>query len=323
MARGRILLAAVALLAASALTFAQSVHVSARVDSNVILIGDWLPYHIEVEHPANSTVIFPSLPDSLNGFEVVRRDPPVKKSTGGSVLESATFVLTAFDSGMHLVPPLTVQYTNAGDTTKHAMDTPPIPVVVHGMAVDTSKEIRDVKPPLTIPITLADLLPYIIGAAVAGGLIWLFIYVRSKRKRGESLIPQAPPRPANEVALERLRSLQSEQLWQRGKIKEYHSGVTDILRLYIEGRFGFAALESTSEEILTSGPIKSLPEDEREALREILTRADLVKFAKFQPVNEEHERSLRLAVSFVESTWSRMAQPVRSGTMEEESLPQA
>jgi hypothetical protein len=125
------------------------------------------------------------------------------------------------------------------------------------------------------------------------------------------------------VALERLRSLQSEQLWQRGKIKEYHSGVTDILRLYIEGRFGFAALESTSEEILTSGPIKSLPEDEREALREILTRADLVKFAKFQPVNEEHERSLRLAVSFVESTWSRMAQPVRSGTMEEESLPQA
>ncbi len=305
------------LLSAPAASHAQSVHVSARVDSNSILIGDWLPYHIEVEHHGNSTVIFPSLPDSLNGFEVVRRDPPVKKSSNGSMLESATFVLTAFDSGMHIVPPLTVQYMNAGDTTKHAMDTPPVVVVVHGMQVDTSQEIKDVKPPLSLPLTLADFLPYIIGAVAIGGLIWLLIYIRKKRKRGESLIPQAPPRPANEVALSALRSLESEKLWQRGKIKEYHSGITDILRLYIEGRFLFAALESTSGEILGSSPIRSLPGDEREALRELLTRADLVKFAKFQPVPEEHERSLRLAVSFVESTWRRVAQQVPAETAAE------
>src|SRR3989442_7200428 len=100
---------------------AQSVHVTARVDSNNILIGDWLPLHIEVEHPSGTTVTFPSLPDSLEGFEVVRRDAPVRKSAGEAVLESATFILTAFDSGMHVVPPFIVRYASAGDHTKTPM----------------------------------------------------------------------------------------------------------------------------------------------------------------------------------------------------------
>jgi hypothetical protein len=302
---------------------AQSVHVTARVDSNNILIGDWLPLRIEVEHPSGTTVTFPSLPDSLEGFEVVRRDAPIKKSAGGAVLESATFILTAFDSGMHVVPPFTVRYASAGDTTKHAMDTPPIPIVVHGVAVDTSKEIKDVKPPISLPITFADLLPYLIGAAVLGLLVWLYLYVRARRKKGVSLIPEAPPRPAHELALEALRALDSERMWQRGKVKEYHSQVADIVRLYIERRFAVDALESTTDEIMASGPIKTLPASGRDQLGELLTRADLVKFAKYQSSPDEHEKSMWLAVSFVESTRSRVAEPASNETPEEVNLPAA
>ena len=300
---------------------AQSVHVSARVDSNSILIGDWLALHIEVAHPANATVVFPLLPDSLEGFEVVRRDPPVQKTTDQGILESSTFILTAFDSGMHVVPPLTVRYRTAGDTTQHAMDTPPIPVVVHGIRVDTTQEIRDVKPPLSVPLTLADILPYLIGTAVVAGLVWLYFYARARRKTGEPLIPEAPPRPANETALEALRALESERLWQRGKVKEYHSLLTDIIRFYIEKRFGVNAPEMTSGEVLDSDTVKTLPNDDREPLKEILTRADLVKFAKFQPRPEDHERSIRFAVSFVESTWNRAVQQDVSETPEEVNLP--
>jgi hypothetical protein len=280
---------------------AQSVHVTARTDSNNILIGDWLALHIEVEHQPSTTVIFPTLPDSLEGFEIIRRDPATKKSTDAGILEAATFIVTAFDSGMHVIPALPVQYTSAGDSTKHVMETPPIPVYVRGIAVDTTQEIKDVKPPLSLPLTLADFLPYLIALAVAGGLVWLYIYIRGKRKKGESILPEAPARPADELALEALRALESERLWQRGKIKEYHSQLADILRLYIERRFRVAALELTSDEVLGSPPIKLLSNDVRELLKEILTRADLVKFAKFQPLPEEHEKSLSLAIAFVES----------------------
>ena len=291
---------------------AQSVHVTARTDSNNILIGDWLALHIEVEHPAGTTILFPQLPDSIEGFEIVRRVPASKISTDLGVMETATFIVTAFDSGMHVIPPLPVEYTSAGDSTKHSMETLPIPVYVRGIVIDTTKEIKDVKPPLSLPLTLADFLPYLIGIAAAGGLVWLYIYVRGKRRKGESILPEAPERPADELALEALRALESERLWQRGKIKEYHSQLTDILRLYIERRIGVAALELTSDEILSSPPMRLLTKEAREALKEILMRADLVKFAKYQPLPEEHETSLRLATGFVESTRVREGAPARA-----------
>ena len=305
----------------STLSLAQSVHVTARADSNNILIGDWLALHIEVEHPASTTIVFPELPDSIEGFEIVRRAPASKKSTEHGVLESATFIVTAFDSGMHVIPPLPVQYTSSGDSTKHFMETLPIPVYVRGIAIDTTQEIKDVKPPLSLPLTLADFLPYLVGLAAAGGLVWLYVYVRAKRKKGESILPEAPARPADELALEALRALESERLWQRGKIKEYHSQLTDILRLYIERRFRVTALELTSDEILSSGPIRLLTKDAREPLKEILTRADLVKFAKYQPLPEEHETSLKLADGFVVSTRAELVPPAPRETLEEMKVP--
>ncbi len=302
---------------------AQSVHVTARADSNNILIGDWLALHIEVEHPASTTIVFPQLPDSIEGFEMVRRVPVSKKSDEHGVLESAIFIVTAFDSGMHVIPPLPVQYTSAGDSTTHSLETLPIPVYVRGIVIDTTQEIKDVKPPLSLPLTLADFVPYLIGFAAAGGLVWLFIYVRGKRKKGESILSEAPARPADELALEALRALESERLWQRGKIKEYHSLLTDILRLYIERWFRVAALELTSDEILSATVIRLLINNAREALKEILTRADLVKFAKYQPLPEEHETSLRLAIGFVESTRAEIVPPAPRETMEEMKVPQA
>jgi hypothetical protein len=45
-------------------------------------------------------------------------------------------------------------------------------------------------------------------------------------------------------------------------------------------------------------------------LRDLLEMSDLVKFAKYAPANEEHERALQLAESFVETTKLVMAAPI-------------
>ncbi|MBI1807840.1 MAG: hypothetical protein HYR76_12400 [Ignavibacteria bacterium] len=283
----------------------QEVRVTAKVDSNHILIGDWIKLHVEVEHLSNATVTLPSLPDSIEGFEIIQREAPTVKKSDRLVVESATFTLTAFDSGMHVIPPISVKYTLTGDTTKHTVESSPIPIMVRGVAVDTTKEIKDVKPPLSVPISFAEVLPYLIGILAVAGLVWLYYYIRRKKAMGESLLPEEPPRPAHEIALDALRSLRAEQLWQRGKVKEYYSQLTDVIRLYIEGRFDAMAMEMTSDEILASSPVSMLSRDIIEKLREILIRADLVKFAKFQPLPEEHESSMTLAFGFVESTWQK------------------
>ena len=308
---GQTLFAVLFLFALVSLSRAQDVQATARVDSNSIIIGDQIKLFIDVQHPANVSVTFPSLADSLEGLEIVKRDSPVVKQNGTAILQSLMFTMTSFDSGMHVIPPLPIHYRTAGDTALRSVATSPIPIFVHGIAVDTSKEIRDIKAPLSVPLTFADFLPYIIVAVILGGLGWLFLYIRKKRKRGESILPQAPSRPAHEVAVEALRSLESEKLWQRGKAKEYHSSLTDIIRTYIERRFNVMAMEMTSDEILESTQLKALSNDASEKLRDMLLRADLVKFAKYQPIQHEHETSLANAYVFVEATWRTQPESVK------------
>jgi hypothetical protein len=293
------------LLLAPATFRAQDVQVTARVDSNNIQIGDWLKLHLEVKHPANIQVRWPSIADSLQGIEVVARDSIVAQKTGDVLVESTTLTITSFDSGTVVIPPLPFHYMTTGDTAAKTAETSPIPIFVHTVAVDTSKDIKDIKPPLGLSITFAELLPYLIALVVIGLGIWLFIYIRKKRQRGESIIPEAPRKPPHEIALNDLRSIESEHMWQRGMIKEYHSRLTDILRVYIEGRFGVMAMEMTTDEIMESLPTSGLSKEMKTLLNEILVRADFAKFAKFQPGPQENEQSMKLAFDFVEGTWKK------------------
>ena len=289
---------------------AQDVQATARIDSNNIQIGDQLKLHLEVKHPADINVQWPSIADSFQGIEVVVRDTVHKQNSGNDVVESSTLTITSFDSGTVVVPPLLFAYAAKGDTTKKIAQTSPLPIFIHTIQVDTSKEIKDIKPPFTLSITFAELLPYIIGIVVAGGLVWLFFYIRKKRQRGESIIPEAPRKPPHEIALNELRSIESEHLWQRGMVKEYHSRLTDILRSYIEGRYGVMAMEMTTEEIMASLQNSDLSKEMKGALNEILVRADFAKFAKFQPGPQENEASLKAAFNFVEGTWRKSVQPL-------------
>ena len=282
---------------------AQEIRATAKVDSNNITIGDWLKVHLEVEHPANVPVAWPQLADSLQGLEVIQRGEHLTQQSGPNVIESASVTVTAYDSGTFVIPPLPFQYSTPGDTSKKTAETSPILITVHGVPVDTAKDIRDIKPPLSMSITFSEILPYLIAVVVIAGIVWLLYYIHLKRKRGESLLPEAPRRPAHEVALEALRSLESERLCRRGKIKEYHSQLTDIVRLYIERRFAVMAMELTTDEILSAREVGNLERDAKEELKEILIRADLVKFAKSQPLAEENELSMARAVLFVEKTW--------------------
>jgi hypothetical protein len=298
---------------------AQDVTVTARVDSNNIRIGDWLKLHLEIQHPANAVLQSPTIADSLRGLEVLRIDSLPRKISGQNIIESANFTLTAFDSGTFVVPPIVVKYKTADDSTLRSAESGPIPVFVHGIDIDTTKEIKDIKPPISLSLSFAEILPWLLGVVGLGVIGWLVYYIMKKRKKGESIIPEAPPRPAHEIALESLRSLEAEKLWQRGKVKEYHSQVTDIVRMYIERRFHVAAMEMITDEIMSSQIIQRLEKSVSGSLREMLTLADLVKFAKLQPLAEENDKSLLQAKTFIELTWKPDIEVAQEPATEEAS----
>ena len=282
--------------------FAQGAGVTAKADTNAILIGGQVRVSVSVEHPAGTVVRNIGPADSLDGIEIVRVDSVEGSGPAGPGPFARVYTITSFDTGTRVIPPFTAWYGSPSDTAVRSVTGQPLVIVVRGVDVDTSAPIKAIKPPLDAPISLAELLPYLIGAALAALLGWLAYYIVKKRKRGETIIPAAPERPADEIALEALRSIEAERLWQRGLVKEYHSALSDVLRTYIERRCRMPAMESTSDEILSSPAVSALDPGAVAALRDVLSRSDLAKFARFVPPPEQNERSFAASVSFVELT---------------------
>ncbi len=292
------------LFALSSPLYAQGVHVSARVDSNNILIGDWLKLHIELEYPPDTKISYPAILDSLEGLELIERTQPAITKSENRIIEKTILTISAYDTGTFVIPALDFGYILKNDTSLHFASTSPIPIFVHGVGVDQAQDIKDIKPPLSVPITFAEILPYIIGVIAALLLGFMIYYVIKKRQQKDIWkIFTEPKRPPHEIALDALRSLESEKLWQRGEVKLYHSKLTDVVRTYIEDRFSIKAMESTTDEILAdflhhsefNGELQSL-------LKEMLTLADFVKFAKQQPLPNENDVSMKQAIEFVEKT---------------------
>lgn len=281
----------------------QEVEVSVKVDSNKYLIGDWIKLYIELKYKEGTKITYPAVLDSIEGLELIERTQPVVNKSGDIIKENITFIFTAFDSGLYIIPQLNFLFTSRNDTVQKISSTSPIIITVEKIGVDPTKEIKDIKPPISIPISIYEILKYLLIITIAIALIFLIYYLYKNRKEKNILdVFKTPKRPAHEIALEQLQALAAEHLWQRGEVKLYHSKLTEIVRTYIEDRFETKALESTTEEILLDLDTKDINKTSISKLRELLTRADLVKFAKAQPLADENEQSLHLAFQFVKET---------------------
>jgi hypothetical protein len=291
---------AVLVLALAATTGqAQELGVRARLDSSVFLVGDRITVHVDLRHTKGLT-IQPLVADSIGGFALLGRTPLQPTTDTTSTID---FVLARYDSGDAVVPPIPFMYFVGGDTASRVAITNQLRVTITTVPLDTTGEIRDVKPPFSIPLSLEEILVYSGIFFLTAALVFIgyrFWKKRRARQQGEVYAP--PLRPAHSVAMEELAILKEKQLWQRGLVKQYYSELTEILRRYFENRYRLPALEETTDEIVAGlskqkvdGPVVASAES-------ILRRADLVKFAKVQPVMTEHEESMAGVYGIIDRT---------------------
>jgi hypothetical protein len=133
-----------------------------------------------------------------------------------------------------------------------------------------------------------------------------YLFRRYKQRKAEQpVIKKIIQIPSHVRALSALDKLESEQLWQKGKVKEYHSNITGIIRGYFEERFNLPALELTTSEQMQQ--LKTVPSAENilSITNEFLNNADLVKFAKFIPLPSVNEEMMKQAKEIVNSTISK------------------
>lgn len=294
----------------------EQVSIDSQVDRAKILIGDVVRYSLRVTHDASVTVTMPAPGSNLGQFEL--RDyqvlEPQKKE--GKTLLGADYLISTFDTGEFEIPALSVTYTVKGDTAQRVLKSEPIKIMVQSLNPSEAGDIRDIKPPLTPPrdwkailIRLSGMLLLIAAACAA----WWYI---RRRRRGLGLLPerQTPPRPAHEVALAALEALLASDWLAAGKYKEWHSELADIIRRYIEGRYGIDAMEMTSFELLAALRSWGLEETWLTRLREMLTICDMAKFAKYKPETSESERLSATALDFVHATKLVMPEPAVPGS---------
>ena len=99
-----------------------------------------------------------------------------------------------------------------------------------------------------------------------------------------------------------LEALQQKKLWEQDRTKDYYIELTDILRSYIEERYGIPALEQTTDELLAGLRLSSMPTAPREQLAQLLRLADMVKFAKWKALPTENEQVMASAIRLVQET---------------------
>lgn len=265
------------------------------IDSNKLLIGDQRWLHLR----AVSSTDFS--PDTISfteweklGIETLTPQQWQNERTDGY---HQMIRVVAFDTGYIKLPPLELTFeTNLGRDTTYSND---LVLEVSGITID-STGLAPIKPILREPFKFRDAMPYVV-ALVVGLLLIGLIFLRKKKTVPEPTIVEIPI-PPDEIALTDLEKLRGKKLWQQGKIKDYQSELTHIIRAYIEARFAIPALESTTSEILQFPVVRQLNENLLQDLDQILNIADLIKFAKAQPDVGVHEQFMQKAEHFVLTT---------------------
>lgn len=278
-----------------------------KLDTNSLLIGDQTKLTLSFTLPVKYSVYWPQFADTLmSKIEIVSRSAidSAFSNNNSDITYIQKLTITSFDSGYYAIPPLRFYYSTPGDTTRQFAESEAELLEVHNVPVDTQKGFKDIKAPMEAPFTLREALPWIIGFLILGGIIILLIYYLKKRKNQQPIF-KAPPKPALPaylIALDALENLRHKKVWQSGNIKKYHTELTDIIREYLSAKFNFQAMEFTTDEIMQSIEHSAANPDAREKLRQTLQLADMVKFAKMQPLPLEHDASLNNAIDFVNET---------------------
>jgi len=290
----------------SAPVHSQFTGATAKLDSTSLLIGNQSRLELTVTVPAGSLLSWPILADTLTrNVEILRKSGlDTVSSDAQQFTLKQDLLITSFDSGYYVIPPIRFNYSKKGDTITYFTETSPVYLSVNTVQTDQQKDIKPIKPPLTAPITFREVMAWVGLALLVAAIAFGIYYFLLKKKKKEPLIKLRlkPTIPPDEAALEAFETLRLKKLWQSGRIKEYYSEMTDIVREYIELRFMIRALEMTTDEITSAIRQVGVNGEAREKLMKTLTLADLVKFAKEQPLPLENDQSLNQCIDFVRET---------------------
>jgi len=297
----------IALLAISCFAVGQEAKIS--LDRSAMRIGEQTVLHLyfTYQNPnGTALIVWPNYEGNLTDeIEIVKKsiDQEILIDSATSTFQrEQNLVITVFEEGDYAIP---AQEIKMGDSTYY---TNSLDLMIETVEVDTSKGITDIKPIYTLDYPLSERAGdwvksnwnwiILVLALILGFFIWRYFWKKPvvEIEEEEEIIP------AHILALDALKKLLAEEGWKNKEKKLYYSELTDTIRTYLENRFSIHAMEKTTREIISELKSASISESDKEYLKMILKEADMVKFAKFTPSEDDAFAYLNKSIDFVNRT---------------------
>ncbi len=278
--------------------------VESSVDQSEMTIGDIFHLKVKLTYDPSVTVVNPTAKVDLGQFEVKDINPGLTQTTeDGKKQRTITFTLSTYFTGEFEIPPFNIDFrTESGQTGQ--VRTAPIRINVNPITPEDSEDldIKDIKP----QATLAGLsrLPMILTIA---GIILLLIVIGywlwkrwTRPKEGlESTVKLSP----QEQALQALAALRENREYIENKLfQDFSFRVSEILRNYIQQRWGIPAMDETSHEIVSNLDRVGVSANLLTDFQSFFEGCDLIKFAKHEPQDEEMTELIDQAENIVKAT---------------------
>ncbi|WP_282032744.1 DUF4381 domain-containing protein [Aequorivita sinensis] len=294
-------------------SFLSNAQVSFSVDSTKIKIGEEILYTIKVEADSSDIIRFQE-EQTFMPLELIESYKADTTFEGAKYQLIKKYGLTQFDSGKYTIPPQII-FIN-----EKPFFTDSVKVEVNDVIIDTTKQkMFDIKPAVEVknpPFDWLQLLYWLIPILLIVGLA-IYFFRRKTRKDAEQ--KQLPP---YEEAIVALKQLDNSQLLKENKSKEYYSNLTEIVKRYLDREVDEAALESTSDELITrlmmhrdAGSFDFDLETIRK-LDAIFKRADLVKFAKMNQETGQAVVDRKTIEEIINETHEAVPEPTEEELLE-------
>jgi hypothetical protein len=262
-------------------------YLTLSTDRKDILLGEQFTLTIKLTSSPGKVISgWPMVPDSINHLEVISRGTIDSTREGNKIIYSQAMVMTGFDSGHWVIPPMGVKVDGKVITSTSA-DINVQSIKLEGSEYNDVKEIIEVPPPAP---EWKSILLYAFGILLL--LLLIYFWWRNRKKKPVAVKPVSKG-TAYDQAMKALEALQKEQLVEKGEMKKFYSGLYDIFRVYGSALSGNSLMQSTTDDVLISMK-GSLEGGSFSKLAEVLRISDAVKFAKYGSSMEQASESFRI-----------------------------
>ena len=287
-----------------------SVELTTSLDTNYTTIGTPIFYSIDVKSPKDKIIKFPNwaLDDPIEIRSSTFYEPKYNSSWSLIRDPNGKIEIVFWDTGRVVIPGYKIEVLNSDSSFSYFMTSDSMIVNVISITekdptlLSSAGEIMPIKDPVPvkIPLPWTDIILIILMIST---IIGIFIVYNKRIKSKIDYIerPEYLEYP-DIVAMEKLEKLINLNLVDKDNIKEFYVQLSHILREYTENSLFIKTLEMTTEEIRINRELLPYSDNCIERYLNILTTADMAKYAKHYNDADEYKSDLIHSKNFIEDT---------------------